>query len=324
MTVSVFDVYSLTPHCLEIPPTHSFEKNAYIKTTAPTLFPDLPPIEELQYIVFESMALVFKRCPNDAQRASGSKIAMPSCIALVLAHKTSGRYRIQYEQQVIEEFYYSQGDISDYRLSIGQAQHDGSTIPADCSFIWNECEQSTRQSLSVDACKSFLAEHQSQGFGLAKGRMAKVLSIVAIGFLILSAVLGIVPQMREKIHLEQQLRELQQEQSQLQDQVAQALALQDSGSVDELQSSLAQYRTQPIVAYFLAIAESAPGGMRITGFNFDSNTLHITIEYPRPLELQQALIDSREFSSVSIERISESAGTTTSAFTIREVNDHEN
>lgn len=103
---------------LEIPQTHSAEKEDYVRTNAPSLYPDSVSIDRLEFVLFDSMALIYRpsRCVSGG-RPSGYQLLPPAVYALCRGGMHPGVYDIS-DGRYRERFHFDGHNIRQHSFSI--------------------------------------------------------------------------------------------------------------------------------------------------------------------------------------------------------------
>lgn len=303
MHISVIDFQVWIPRVLEIPKSHSIDRQEYIRTNASFLFPDLPLLDDLEFIAFENRALVF-RIPPEFRRVAG-EISLPSCIAALLINKQAhGRYEIHREKYK-EEFYYDGKDILDHSISIKYDSSDGSAESSVLSIDFSGL-QTAAVSLSAERIKTFFAEHLHNGRISPGKNRGRFLQFVWFPIALALATAVILPQYSA---LKSDIAALSDNQSRIVQLQNEAIAMSsglDPEDVGDIFSALNGNGVSDVYGVLSDFFSIANGRYKIHSIDVNGQVAQLGIEGPDPLALQDSLIQSRLFQSVVISRITSS------------------
>jgi hypothetical protein len=300
MKLSVVGFLEMPPRLLEIPRTHALEAEDYLRQICPGLYPDLPDIGQLEYVVFAEHALVFR---PDRQGQSGRRVpGIPAILAaLIQTEEAAGHYRIT-EGAFAESFFFDGMQIHQHLIHDASATENGRNKTPAFDFGVPELQE---------LCGSWLPERISSVFSGKITNSAWLKPAIGRGALqfawfpvaALLAALFFLPGVRELRTAQQEIETLRERVAVIQAQLSQTGIRDDRAFASEVREAIAEtVFSQPyrILSDFVSIAGNP---YRIRSIESAGTGLRLGISGPDPLELQSRLIASGRFSEATISRI---------------------
>lgn len=316
---------------LEIPQTHSAEKEEYVRSNAASLYPDPVSIKQLEYVIFDSMALIYRpsRCVNGSG-GPGYQLLPPVVYALCRSGLHPGYYVIS-DSRYIEQFHFDGHNISQHSFSLNASPAASDTVAPEGRQFRLELkptsggggmsEESFRIMASDDALSQNreLAADQSENIGKAvedfysahihnrgfftRQRKGGLFRFIWAPLAASLAVLILIPLYVQNREMQNELRSARERFTELQRTLQTSGPAASGEQLPQLESLLGEHPPLRVFESLHILVNYGYPNIEIQSISSSGRDIQFTIRGEYPLELQEAMLDDERVKSARISRI---------------------